>query len=142
LPKIIGQPFLLKNLLDSDIFYYFCSTLIKPNIMPSKTYKTQNEKPMTVEESAIAYQARIAEAPIFDNIERDVLMRKTVQNIELLPTTRIQQINDFAEFILQKTDDILTTKGLQPLSSSSQGFDFLYNEPDLYSITDLKIKYS
>ena len=110
--------------------------------MPSKTYKTQNEKPMTVEESAIAYQARIAETPIFDNIERDVLMRKTVQNIELLPTTRIQQINDFAEFILQKTDDILTTKGLQQLSSSSQGFDFLYNEPDLYSITDLKIKYS
>ena len=34
--------------------------------MPKKIYKIQEEKPMTVEEPAIAYQTKIAETPTFD----------------------------------------------------------------------------
>ena len=97
---------------------------------------------MTVEESAIAYQAKIAEMPVYNIRERDVLMKNMVRNMEQLPTTYIQQVNDFAELILQKADDMLITEGLQRLSSSSHTFDFLSNEPELYSVTDLKVKYS
>ena len=110
--------------------------------MSKKIYKLQEEKPMTVEEPAIAYQTRVAEVPVFDNFDREFLMKKTLHNIEQLPTTRIQQINDFVEFILQKSDDVLITEGLQRLSSSCHAFDFLSKEPELYSITDLKVKYS
>jgi len=66
-------------------------------------------------------------------MEREVLMKKAVHNIEQLPTTRIREVNDFVEFILQKVDDSLITEGLQQLSSSSHTYDFLHNEPELYS---------
>jgi len=74
-------------------------------------------------------------------MEREVLMKKTVRNIEQLPTRRIQEVNNFVEFMIQKADDVLITKGLQQLSSLSHSYDFLNKEPELYSINDLKVKY-
>jgi hypothetical protein len=73
---------------------------------------------------------------------REVLMNKTISRINQLPTPRIQEVNDFVEFIMRRTDDSLTTEGLQTLSSVSHTFDFLKNEPELYTIDDLKVKFS
>ena len=75
-------------------------------------------------------------------MEREVLIKKTIHKIEQLPTTRIQEVNDFVEFIIQRADDAIITEGLQQLSSSGHTFDFLYNEPDLYSVNDLKKKFA
>ena len=75
-------------------------------------------------------------------MEREVLIKKMVRNIEQLPTTRIQEVNDFVEFILQRTDDVLITEGLQQLSSSGHSYDFLHDEPELYSVNDLKVKFA
>ena len=74
-------------------------------------------------------------------MERTVLVQKTFRNIEQLPTTRIREVNDFVEFMLQKVDDALITEGLQELSSASRAYDFLENEPEIYSVSDLKVKY-
>jgi len=74
-------------------------------------------------------------------MEREVLVKKTFHNIKKLPTPRVQEVNDFVEFILHKTDDALITEGLKQLSSSSSTYDFLHNEPELYSIDDLKVKF-
>ena len=46
-------------------------------------------------------------------------------------------MNDFVEFIIQKTDDTMITEGLQKLSSLSQTYDFLCDEPELYTVNDL-----
>jgi len=73
-------------------------------------------------------------------MERETIMRKTVHNIEQLPTKRIREVNDYIEFMLQKTEDDLITEGLQQLASSCYGFDLLNDEPDLYSINDLRTK--
>jgi len=76
-----------------------------------------------------------------NTMEREILMRKTVRNIEQLPTVRIQEVNDFVEFILRRVEDALITEGLQQLSSSSHTYDFLNNEPEIYSVNDLKVQY-
>ena len=55
-------------------------------------------------------------------------------NIKKLPTPRIREVNDFMEFIIQKTDDVLITEGLQKLSLSGHTYDFLNDEPELYSV--------
>jgi hypothetical protein len=75
-------------------------------------------------------------------MEREVLVKKTIDKIEQLPTTRIQEVNNFVEFIIQKFDDSLITEGLQQLSSHSNTYDFLYDEPDLYTVNDLKVKFA
>ena len=74
-------------------------------------------------------------------MEREVLMKKTIRKIKQLPTTRIQEVNDFVEFIVRKTEDALITEGLQQLSSSGQTYDFLKDEPELYSVNDLKVRF-
>ena len=74
-------------------------------------------------------------------MEREVLLKKTMGKIEKLPITRIREVNDFIEFIARKTDDALMTEGLQQMLSSSPAYDFLENEPELYTVNDLKVKF-
>lgn len=71
-------------------------------------------------------------------MEREILINETLCGIDRLPTARIQEVNDFVEFIIRRTDDVQITEGLQNLVSSSSSFDFLSNEPELYSVNDLK----
>ena len=75
-------------------------------------------------------------------MEREILIKRTIRTMEQLPTKRVQEVNDFVEFVMQRTDNTLITEGLQQLSSAGQTFDFLNNEPDLYSVNDLKVKFS
>ena len=55
-------------------------------------------------------------------MERDILVKKTICNIEQLPMQRIQEVNDFVEFIIQRTDDAMITEGLQHLSSCGRTY--------------------
>ena len=70
-------------------------------------------------------------------MERELLVKK----IEQLPTTRVREVSDFVDFIIRKTDDTLITDGLQQLSYIGNTYDFLYNEPDLYTVNDLKVRF-
>ena len=74
-------------------------------------------------------------------MEREALMEKTIRKIEQLPTSRVREVNDFVEFVIRRTDDALITEGLQHLSSYSHVNDFLINEPELYSVNDLKVQF-
>ena len=74
-------------------------------------------------------------------MEREVLVKRTIRKIEQLPTTRVREISDFVEFIIRKTDDAMITEGLQQLSSNSRTYDFLSDEPELYTVSDLKVKF-
>jgi len=75
-------------------------------------------------------------------MEREVLMEKTIRKMEQLPMTRVREVNDFVEFIIRRTDDAMITEGLQQLMSCSNTYDFLHNEPDLYSVNDLKVRFA
>ena len=76
-------------------------------------------------------------------MEREVLVKRTIGKIKQLPVKRVHEVNDFVEFIMQKTNDSLITEGLQELSSASRhAYDFLNDEPELYSVNDLKVKFA
>jgi len=74
-------------------------------------------------------------------MEKEILLKKTMANLEKLPADRIKEVSDFIEFLLTKFEDQLITEGIQNLTSESKAFEFLENEPDLYSVNDLKIRY-
>ena len=73
-------------------------------------------------------------------MEREVLVKRTISKINQLPTGRIQEVDDFIEFIIYKTENALITEGLQQLTSKSQTFDLSENEPELYVVNGLKEK--
>jgi hypothetical protein len=76
-----------------------------------------------------------------ENMNRNILIKETMEKIHQLPDVKIQEINDFAEFLLSKIDDQILLEGIQKLTSDSKSFEYLKNEEDLYSVNDLKEKY-
>lgn len=74
-------------------------------------------------------------------MNRKVLIEDTIEKIQQLPDTKIQQLNDFVDFLLSRIDDKLLIEGIQKLTSESKSFKYLMDEEDLYSVNDLKDKY-
>lgn len=74
-------------------------------------------------------------------MNRETLIEQTIEKLHQLPESKIQEVNDFACFLLSKIDDVILQEGIQKLTSDSKSFDYLKNEEDLYSVNDLKEKY-
>ena len=71
-----------------------------------------------------------------------MLMQKTVRKIQKLPSKQVQKVDDFVESIIRRTNDAMITEALQQLSLCGKTYDFLYDEPDIYSVDDLKVKFA
>jgi len=74
-------------------------------------------------------------------MNREILIKDTLKKIQQLPDLKIQEINDFAEFLLSRIDDKILVEGIQKLTSDSKSFEYLIDEEDLYSVNDIKEKY-
>ncbi|MBW8334967.1 MAG: hypothetical protein K0M40_23320 [Prolixibacteraceae bacterium] len=72
---------------------------------------------------------------------RNDLIENTMLKIRQLPDFKIKEINDFADFLLQKIEDQILQEGIQELASKSKVFSYLNEEEDLYSVNDLKERY-
>ncbi len=72
---------------------------------------------------------------------RKQLINKTVSKIEQLPESKIEELNDFADFLLYKIEEKILQEGVQNLTSNSKTFDFLEEEEDIYTVNDLKERY-
>ena len=70
------------------------------------------------------------------------LIHKAVNTLEKLPSDKISEVNDFAEYILKKFEEETLQKGIQQLVTESSSFRFLANEEEaVYTAKDLKEKY-
>ena len=75
-------------------------------------------------------------------MECEMLMQKTIRKIEQMPALQVQKVDNFVEYIIHSTNDARITDGLQQLATYGQTYDFLYDEPDIYSVDDLKIRFA
>lgn len=74
-------------------------------------------------------------------MERQLLLKDTVEKLNQLPDTKIKEVDDFIEFLLSRIDDTILIKGIQEITSKSKSFEYLAKEEDLYTVNDLKEKY-
>ncbi len=74
-------------------------------------------------------------------MSKEILIQKTLSTLSKLPDDRIEEISDFAEFILKKYEDRILQKGMETVMAESSTFDFLKEEEITYSIEDLKEKF-
>lgn len=74
-------------------------------------------------------------------MNRKILIEKLRNKIDRLPDNKIQEMDDFADFLLSKIDDKITVKGIEKLVQDSRAFGFLNEDEDLYTVNDLKEKY-
>ncbi len=74
-------------------------------------------------------------------MERNILIEKAVENIAKLSDQQVQEVTDFAEFLLSKAQDQALVEDIQRITVETNTFNFLKEEPELYSINDLKKVY-
>jgi hypothetical protein len=70
------------------------------------------------------------------------LIQKTLQTLEKLPSEKVGEVTDFAEYLLQKFEEESLRKGIQLMVTESETFNFLMEEQEIYSVKDLKETYS
>ncbi len=73
---------------------------------------------------------------------REAIIERTIQAIKNLPNEKVAEIGDFADFVIKKHEEQILNENIQQLASTSEAFSFLNEEPEIYSINDLKEKYN
>ncbi|MGC4129321.1 MAG: hypothetical protein QM564_07115 [Bergeyella sp.] len=73
---------------------------------------------------------------------REAIIERTIKIINKLPDEKVQEISDFAAFIIKRYEEFLLTKGIQNLAEQGKSFNFLNEEEDIYSESDLKELYN
>jgi hypothetical protein len=74
-------------------------------------------------------------------MNRETLIKKTLDVLSKLPPEKVSEIADFAEYLMKKYDDEILQKGMEKIISDSESFNFLKTEEDIYTLEDLKEKY-
>jgi len=72
-------------------------------------------------------------------MNRDILINKTISNISLLPDFRLKEVSEYVDFLLKTYNSKKLTEDIMELSSKS--LDFLIEEDELYSESDLIEKF-
>ena len=73
---------------------------------------------------------------------KQAIIERTIHAIHQLPEEKAMEISDFADFVIKKFEENRLRAGIHEVISSSQRFDFLNDDEDLYSSDDLKVKYN
>lgn len=69
-------------------------------------------------------------------MNREILLNEMIDKIQLLPDSELQEVSDFADFLLSKIEDKILLDGIQKLTTHSKTFEYLKDEEDLYSVND------
>lgn len=72
---------------------------------------------------------------------KQAIIEHTVNVINQLPEEKAVEISDFADFLIKRYEDVQLNKDLTNLASG-KSFDFLNNEEDLYTESDIKEFYA
>ena len=65
---------------------------------------------------------------------------KLIENVQKLPCSKIEEINNYVEFLLYKLNDSILTDDLQINQMISSVLDYVNEDPITYSVSDLKFQ--
>ncbi len=74
-------------------------------------------------------------------MSRELLIKKTIEDLTKLPDQKLLEASDFIEFLLTRIDDKIISEGISRLAAESKSFSFLEAEEVEYKTTDLKERY-
>ncbi len=73
---------------------------------------------------------------------KQIMIEQTFKIFNQLPDEKVEEISNFADFILRKYEDSLLLKNIQHIASNSEAFKFLNEEEDIYTLSDVKKFYN
>lgn len=72
---------------------------------------------------------------------KEEAINNTMVILDKLPLGKIQEVKDFADFILNTLEEQTLNLGIQKLVEEGKPYEFLKEEEDLYTVEDLKVRY-
>jgi hypothetical protein len=72
---------------------------------------------------------------------RGQLIDETLQKLNKLPDDKIQEVKNYADFLISKIEDQIVIDGIAVLTAKSKTFEFLNEEEELYTVNDVIEKY-
>ncbi|WP_352420939.1 DUF2281 domain-containing protein [Proteiniphilum sp.] len=72
---------------------------------------------------------------------REAIIQKAVSSLSKLPQSKVEEVIDFAEFLLQKQENTEIQEIIYSTVSDQDVFDFLREEEDIYHLSDAKELY-
>ncbi len=75
-------------------------------------------------------------------MSKETLIAEATESLKKLPESRVILVRDYIDFLLQKSEDEISNKNVHRLNALSAVFDYLEAEEDLYTLEDLKVRYS
>ncbi|MGI4022915.1 MAG: hypothetical protein ACRYFA_15535 [Janthinobacterium lividum] len=73
---------------------------------------------------------------------KQAIIEQTVKAINQLPDDKAEEISAFADLVMKRYEEQQLIAGIQQITSNNKSFDFLNDEEELYSESDLKEYYS
>jgi hypothetical protein len=73
---------------------------------------------------------------------KQIMIEQTLKVFNQLPEEKVEEISNFADFILKRYEESELLRGIQKIASEGHSFNFLNEEADLYTIADLKKVYN
>ena len=73
---------------------------------------------------------------------KQIMIERTLKIFNQLPDEKVEEISNFADFILKRYEESTLLKDMQKIVSEGNAFNFLEHEKDLYVMTDLKKVYN
>ena len=72
---------------------------------------------------------------------REAIINKTLKVLSALPSDKMEEVADFASYVLKKHEDDLMQRSIEKLVEDSSAFDFLKDEEEIYTLKDIIEKY-
>lgn len=69
-------------------------------------------------------------------------IEQLVENLQKLPSSKIEEVNNYIEFLLYKLNDSMLTEDLQSNQINSSVLNYVNEDPITYSVSDLKSEYN
>ena len=73
---------------------------------------------------------------------KQLIIEQTLKVFDKLPEDKVEEISDFADFILKKYEDAALLKNMEKVLSHSNTFSFLKDEEEIYTVADVKKLYN
>jgi hypothetical protein len=73
---------------------------------------------------------------------KQIIIEQTLKVFNQLPEDKVEEISNFADFILKRYEESELLRGIKKITSEGHSFNFLNEEADLYTIADLKKVYN
>ena len=74
-------------------------------------------------------------------MDKHTAMQKAKVAIEKLPENKVQELIEFAEFLVSKNEDTTMQNEIYHLVENDKAFDWLKEEENLYTPADYKVTY-